>query len=243
VGEPAAPRALAAALVFAMTFPTVMAWLYFVAMVQETGMPSHPQQLAYGLGKAVQFALPILCLWWFDRRVPAWSPPRFRGLPLALAFGLVVGAAVLLLYFGWLRGSAVLAATPEKVQQKLQQFDAATPGRYLALAGFIAGVHSLLEEYYWRWFVFGWLRRLVPVGVALVLSSLAFMGHHVIVLAVYLPGEFWTAVVPFSLCVAGGGGMWAWLYHRTGTIYANWLSHLIVDAAILVVGYDLVFNR
>jgi hypothetical protein len=81
----------------------------------------------------------------------------------------------------------------------------------------------------------------MPWRLALVLSSLAFMGHHVIVLAVYLPGAFATAVVPFSLCVAVGGGVWAWLYHHTGTIYANWLGHLLVDAAILVVGYAMVF--
>jgi membrane protease YdiL (CAAX protease family) len=225
-----------------MAYPTFIAWLYFLALAPEAGGQSLPQQLAYGVGKAVQFALPAFCLWWFDGRWPRWSPPRFQGLPLALAFGLLVGAAILALYFGWLRGSPALAATPEKVRQKLQQFHASTPAGYVVLTVFIAGIHSLLEEYYWRWFVFGWMRRLVSWKIALVLSSLAFMGHHVIVLEVYLPGEFLAEVVPFSLGVAVGGGVWAWLYQRTGTIYANWLSHLLVDAAILVVGYDLVFK-
>ena len=67
-------------------------------------------QLAYGIGKAVQFAFPVFCLWWFDGRWPRWTPPRFDGLPLALAFGLLVGAGVLVLYFGWLRGTAVLSS-------------------------------------------------------------------------------------------------------------------------------------
>ena len=43
----------------------------------------------------------------------------------------------------------------------------------------------LLEEYYWRWFLFGGLRRSMPVAAAVVLSSLAFTAHHVILLATF----------------------------------------------------------
>ena len=97
-----------------------------------------------------------------------------------------------------------------------------------------------MEEYYWRWFVFGRLRRHLSFGPAAAVSSLAFMSHHVIVLYVYLPGYFWTAVVPLSLCVAVGGVVWAWLFEQTRSIYAAWLSHLLVDAGIFAIGYDLL---
>jgi membrane protease YdiL (CAAX protease family) len=40
-----------------------------------------------------------------------------------------------------------------------------------------------------------------------------------------------------------GGMVWAWLYWRTGSIYAPWLSHLLIDAAIFTAGYDLLFVR
>ena len=73
-------------------------------------------------------------------------------------------------------------------------------------------------------------------------SSLAFMAHHVFVLAYYFPGRFWIAAVPFSLGVAFGGGLWAWLYHRFQSLYAPWVSHLLADAAIMVIGYDMA-NR
>jgi membrane protease YdiL (CAAX protease family) len=79
------------------------------------------------------------------------------------------------------------------------------------------------------------------VAVAIVLSGLAFMAHHVFILYVYMPGYFLTAVVPFSLCVAGGGVVWAWLYDRSGSLYAPWLSHAVVDAGLFVIGYDLFF--
>ena len=77
-----------------------------------------------------------------------------------------------------------------------------------------------------------------PVASAVVVSSLAFMTHHVILLATYFGwGSPWTYF--FSACVAVGGALWAWLYERTGSLYGPWLSHVVVDAAIFVVGYDM----
>src|SRR5260370_24265050 len=112
----------------------------------------------------------------------------------------------------------MLASTPEKVMSSIRLFHADTPLRYALLTLFLAGVHSLLEEYYWRWFVFGELRRLITPGAAIVVSSLGFMAHHVILLWVYLPGYFCEAALPFSLCVPGCSAAWAWLFLRTGTL-------------------------
>ena len=62
--------------------------------------------------------------------------------------------------------------------------------------------------------------RLQPLAPAILLSSLAFMAHHVVVLGVYFADHFWLAAVPLALCVACGGAFWAWLYQRTGSIWA-----------------------
>jgi membrane protease YdiL (CAAX protease family) len=45
-----------------------------------------------------------------------------------------------------------------------------------------------------------------------------------------------------SLSVAVGGAVWALLYYRTDNILGPWVSHLLVDAAIFVVGFDIVRN-
>jgi membrane protease YdiL (CAAX protease family) len=147
---------------------------------------------------------------------------------------------MLVAYFGWLRHGSLLAATAGKVREKLEEFGVAGPALFLVVAFFYCVVHSLGEEYYWRWFVFGGLRRLLPVWMAVVLSSLAFALHHVIVLSVYLPGRTYTAVLPFSLAIAVGGAFWAWLYNESGTLYGPWLSHFLVDGAIFVIGWDLL---
>jgi membrane protease YdiL (CAAX protease family) len=233
------------ALVFALAYPTLLAWFYFLLLAGPgggggSGQANPLQQTAYALGKGFQFALPLLFLWWYDGRIqlPGW--PRFDRLMTGLVFGLVVVAGMLALYFGLLRGTRLFLNTPGRIRHKLEEFGLTSLPAYVALAAFISLLHSFLEEYYWRWFVFGRLRQHLAFAPAAAVSSLAFMSHHVIVLYVYLPGHFWSAAVPLSLCIAVGGLVWAWLYEQTRSIYAAWLSHLLVDAAIFVIGYDLL---
>ena len=149
-------------------------------------------------------------------------------------------AAALTLYFFVLKPAGVFDNAADSIREKVIGLGATSIPRYMALSIFYCVIHSLLEEYYWRWFVFDRLCHGMKAVPAAVLSGLAFMGHHVIVLYVYFPGQFWVAVVPFSLGIAVGGVVWAWLFRRTGSIYSPWLSHLLVDAAIFVIGWDLV---
>lgn len=232
-----------------MIFPTIMAWSYFVALARPISdgaigpVEANPLlRLAYGGFKIVQFAFPLVYLAWVDPSSLRPPPPRLRGLGVGLGFGLIVAAGIFLLYQAFLRDWLLTTAAPRMIRTKVAELDMATPARYALLALFLSGIHSLLEEYYWRWFVFGRLRRYLPSLAAIVLSSVAFMAHHVIILAVFFPGHFLMAVVPFSLGVASGGAVWAWWYERSGNLYAVWLSHLLIDAAIMGVGYDLVFR-
>ena len=39
---------------------------------------------------------------------------------------------------------------------------------------------------------------------------------------------------------AVGGAVWAWIYERTKTLYAPWLSHLVVDAGIFLLGDEIL---
>jgi membrane protease YdiL (CAAX protease family) len=240
------------ALTFAMAFPTLMTWLYFVALARplslistEDRSPSAANtwaQTAYAAGKVIQFSFPVLYLLLVDPTSLRPRRPHFKGMGLGIGFGVLVGAGIGALYWAGLKNWLAGTGAATMVRLKIEEFSAAAPTRYATLATFLAVVHSLLEEYYWRWFVFGRLRRLVSLSAAIVLSSLAFMAHHVVVLGRFFPDDLWRAAVPFSLCIAAGGAFWAWLYNRSGSVYAPWVSHLLVDAAIMAVGYDLVFG-
>jgi membrane protease YdiL (CAAX protease family) len=243
----------AAILLLAMVLPTLLAWLYLVVLAQDHGttdLPSTPRPPArnpavmvlYGASKVFQFSLPVLYVWWFERRLVRPKAAHVRGLTLGLAFGLVVALATIGLYPILARSPQLLGNATGKIRAKVEEFGIGTPATYILFALFLSVAHSLLEEYYWRWFVFGRLRAFLRRWPAIVSSSLAFMAHHVIVLGVFFPGQFWSMAAPLALGVAGGGAVWAWLYDRTGSIYSPWLSHAIIDAAILGVGYEMVFG-
>jgi membrane protease YdiL (CAAX protease family) len=231
---------LAAALIFAMLLPTVVAYFYFLALAPEKDAQNPVQKAVFGLGKVVQFLLPLVVVFLIERRIPRPDRPRFEGIALGVGFGLLAGAALFGLYYGWLADSPVLGSAPQRVREKINQFGLSTPALYFLFAAVYVAAHSLFEEYYFRWFIFGYLRKLLPFTPAAVISGLAFMAHHVIVLYVYLPNYFLVAAVPFSFCIAVGGFFWAWLYERTGTLYSAWASHAIVDAAIFLLGWILM---
>jgi membrane protease YdiL (CAAX protease family) len=226
------------AVVFAVFFPGLAAWLYFVTLA-GSGQTSFAQQLTYSLSKIIQFGFPVAFVALVERRWPRPNAPWTAGLGLGLASGLLIAGGLLGLYFTWLSSTPLLQATPGMVLGKLRELGVASTPGFVGLALFVSVCHSLLEEYYWRWFVHGRLRQLLPALPATLLSGLGFMAHHVIILAIYLPGWFWAGVVPLSLAIAVGGWLWAWLYERTGNLLGPWLSHALVDAAIFVVGWDL----
>lgn len=232
-------------LVVALAFPTLVTWLYFVAMADA---PATLQQGTYAVAKGMQFLLPVVCLWGRkDFRVEpgSWAyvrPDYGRSLLVGAAFGFLVLAAAWVAYRYVLLPAGFFDAPLPAIQAKVAGMQLDTPARFLALGLFYSLGHSLLEEYYWRWFVFFQARRQLAFTPAAVVASLGFMAHHVLVLAIYFG---WTspATYLFSLAVAVGGLFWAWLYEKYGTLAGPWISHLLIDAVIFLIGYDLVFHR
>jgi membrane protease YdiL (CAAX protease family) len=234
-------RADAAALLFALLFPTLVTWVYFV-LLAESGTAII--WTACGVGKVVQFSFPLVWVLAMQHRRLGVRLPDGRGLAEGIGFGLFVLVVMLVLYHVWLYPAGYMDAAVAAVRQKLDEIGVRGPRaplKYLALGVFYSLFHSLLEEYYWRWFVFGQLRRLVPLWPAVAVSSLGFMAHHVLLLGRYF-GGFSPMTVLFSLAVAVGGAAWAWVYHRSDSLWGPWLSHLCVDAGIFVIGYQMAFG-
>ena len=143
------------------------------------------------------------------------------------------------LYFIVLRPAGFFDAVAPLVREKVHGFGVHTLAAYLLLALFYSLIHSLLEEYYWRWFVFGQLSRGCNLPLAIAIASLGFAAHHVLVLGHYFG---WVSPLTwlFSASIAIGGAFWSWLYHRSNSLLAPWLSHALIDAAIFAIGYDLI---
>lgn len=235
---PISARANLLAVALAMGLPTLVTWAYFVILAgQSTGL----QQGIYAIGKTIQFAFPAVWTLLVLRERLTWPRLPSRGTWIGLLFGVGVGAAMLLLAWLWLQPHGLLTAPTRQIEAKIRDLGVDSRLRYVSLGLFYAVCHSLLEEYYWRWFVFRRLRDFVSLVPAISLSSVGFMAHHVILLATFF-GWASPATYLLAAAVGVGGAFWAWLYDYSGSLLSPWLSHLIVDAAIFVLGYWLAHD-
>ena len=221
---------------FAVAFPTLVTWLYFVVLA---GRPTYWQQSAVLIGKSIQFAIPLVWVWLVQKPIRRDTRSFSSVWWHATVFGIAAVAGMLVAYHVWLKPSSIFETAGDTIRAKVQQLGILSTTAYLGLGIFYAVVHSGLEEYYWRWFVFGELESILSLKAAMVISSLGFTAHHVILLATCFG---WDSPLTYlgSFSVALGGAYWAWLYYVSGTIYRSWLSHLLVDAGIFLVGFDIV---
>ena len=81
---------------------------------------------------------------------------------MGIAFGGVVAGAGIVVFNAYLRGTPTFASAAELMQRKVGAFGIDSAAKYFVLASFYSLFHSLLEEYYWRWFVFQQLRARGP---------------------------------------------------------------------------------
>lgn len=239
------------AVVIAVILPTLVTWVYFYLLAD-----SPLQRVAYSVGKVVQFLFPVLWVLFGlresltrsglggvdasptseDQRVTTWSTKFSLGFGVCM--GLAVGAVMYAIYR--VIPADVLAELSGEVVDRIQTLGLSSVLLFSILAIFYALGHSFLEEYYFRWFVFGQCRRLCGFVPAMLVSGLAFMAHHVIVLAVYFG---WTPFTAFlSLSIGVGGMLWAWQYERSRSLWGPWVSHMLVDAAIFAIGFEIL-NR
>lgn len=221
---------------FACLFPTLATWLYFIQL-SGTGWALP----AYALTKTIQFAFPaawILVVEGRRRPLPHGGGGSGRGLPFSLLSGLAIVAVLLLAWRPILAASPAFERAPAAVAEKVASFGIDSGTKFLLLAAFYSVIHSFLEEYYWRWFVFGRLKRRLPLAPAAVVSALAFTSHHVLVVGHFL-GSFGVLTFAVSLVVTAAGLLWAWLYHRTGHLAGPWLSHALADAGLMWIGYQM----
>jgi membrane protease YdiL (CAAX protease family) len=196
--------------------------------------PGPVGKTVYFLCKCWILALPAFWLLKMEKRPWSLSPPRQGGFGFALASGVLIGAGVLATYF--------LLAAPRIDPEHLRSLAAANrfdrPFVYIAFAAYFTFINTLLEEYVWRWFVFTRCEVLLPRRSAVIAAAVFFTLHHVLVLKAFFP---WSVTTLGAGGVFVGGAVWSWSYLRYRSVWPGYVSHALVDAAILLVGWDLLF--
>lgn len=220
-----------------MLLPWLGAMVYFVWMPGTAAGRG-----IYAVDKVFLFLWPFIATFWLLRKPmvlerPAPGAAR-RSLLLGVAFALLTVVVMwLLMYHTAYFGGQVRAGIP-MIRERVE--DMGVLNHFIAFGLFISFVNSALEEFYWRWFVYGNLRLAATPVVAHGLAALAFTLHHYVVLTQFFPGGFGLFL---SLCVGVGGLTWSLLYARYGSLWGPWVSHIIVDIGFLALSYPLIFAK
>lgn len=192
-------------------------------------------QALFAVAKFLMLIFPIVWLIAIDKqrpRIPRWSN---TGMGMACILGTIIFIAIWLGYL--LLGDRLI--DPSLIQDHVSKSFLGTKLGFLAGALYWCTINSLLEEYWWRWWVFTRCEVLMPKLVAVVVSGFLFTVHHIIALSVFFD---WPLVILCSLGVFIGGTSWSWLYLKYRNIYAAYICHVFPDIIIFAIGYHMIFN-
>lgn len=226
-----------AAIALALLVPVPTAAVYF-AMWNDATAGTATGEAIYMAGKIWIALLPLAWLVLVDRGRLSWSPPRMGGFGFGITSGVVISLIIIATWL--LMGDALIDRTSAREAAEQAGFD--DPTRYLLLAVYLCTINAVIEEYVWRWFCFRQCERLIPIrrgGVAVIFSAVFFTLHHVFVLAAQFGAA---ATVLGSIGVFIGGCVWSYCYLRYRSIWPGFISHAIVDIAILAIGWRIIFG-
>ncbi|MEM6855166.1 MAG: CPBP family intramembrane glutamic endopeptidase [Planctomycetota bacterium] len=201
-------------------------------------------KIAFGFAKVMLMLAPLIWLIKVEKvkpRIPKWEKfPFGPGMLWAHVTGVLIFVIIAGAYYGFAK--AWIDTGP--MLEKVQQMGLDNIWLYLAGALYWCTINSLLEEYFWRWFIFSRLRDVLPattagVAAAVVIAGLLFMAHHVVALKVYFD---WNVTVLGSLGCFIGGVTWSILYLKTKNIYTAYVSHVYPDLIIFYIGWELIFR-
>jgi uncharacterized protein len=155
-------------------------------------------------------------------------------------FGTFIGLLIFLLMMGLTQTSVMemVQSNSSMIHEKSVQLGFYQ--HFWIFALFVCLIHSLIEEYYWRWFVYGWARKIMKPWMAMVLASVAFGFHHFVVTIQYFS---WGWGLFFGFAVVIGGMIWCYMYEKQKTILGAWICHIFADIGIMWVGYQILFQQ
>ena len=158
--------------------------------------------------------------------------PKKKGLIPALLLGVGIYGLILGAYF---------AVAPffdfSKIAGSLKGDMGVTGENFLFVSLYISFVNSLLEEFFFRGFIFTNLKRFSGRGTAYWFSAAVFSLYHVAMMV------GWFSPFLFVLVVLGlfaGGVIFNFLNEKADTIYCSWLTHMFANFAINTVGFVLL---
>lgn len=191
----------------------------------------------YGIKSAIKILLFLglpLMLNLINKEIAFLELFRFQKKGFAAALGLGVGLYILIL-------GAYFAASAffdfSGIVDRLSQDAGVNKDNFLLVSLYISFVNSLLEEFFFRGFVFTNLKQQIGRKFSYLFSAFAFSAYHVAMML------GWFSPVLFLLALTGlaaGGMIFNFLNEKAETIYCSWLVHMFANFAINTIGFLLM---
>jgi membrane protease YdiL (CAAX protease family) len=124
---------------------------------------------------------------------------------------------------------------PELMRAEINNLYPVTPTMYVAVGLVISVVNPLLEEFYWRGFLY---RKFAERGGGIWIGVLFALHHYIIFKTWFDPLTLSIALVGLAIV----GVLFNWLYKKTGNVWACLITHAFADLAIILIGYQILFG-
>ena len=218
----------------AMTLPFLASLFYFVFWSEH-----FLARLLYVVTKLFTLLWPIVAVAFITKsglpRLGLGDESHRRALPMGLLVGVGIVGVMWIVMLTPCRD--VVMSSASKIRSKAEALGILN--YYWTFGLFLSVIHSLLEEYYWRWFVYGHLRQVVRKPFAHALAGASFAAHHIVVTTQYFPPAWG---VLFGGLAGVGGIFWSVMYEKQRTLAGAWICHVVVDLGILSIGHKVLFG-
>lgn len=150
-----------------------------------------------------------------------------------LIYSIILGLAI---YFGILTAYFLLKnfIDLDNIVGVLDKNVKVNRSNFLWIALYISFVNSLLEEFFFRGFIFLNLKKVSKRKFAYIISAFAFSIYHVAIMA------NWFNPVIFLLAMIGlfiGGVIFNYLNEKNENIYNSWVVHMMANFSINTIGF------
>ena len=189
----------------------------------------------YSLSKLWLIAFPWLWRVKVEKKTIKLPSLKQSKLWFGLVLGLLMGGIIIAAY--WFIGRSLI--DPVTVREQAEAIGLNSITVFFLGVAYWSFVNAFIEEAVWRGFVFRYCRKLFRYFPAVAISALFFTLHHIIAMAYYLQNPLLVFITSFGVFAAGW--IWSACYQKAG-FWACYISHIIADLAIGLVGWHLLFS-